>query len=120
MIVAIILFISLRSESKTDRYQITQKNAFFIYFFPLFTFFALYWLPSVKALFIFTSMMFSYLIHFVQKPIYEAIFAKSLKKLKSINAGEEPDKPAGDMVARKQVPYVGNNPLEALKRKIKK
>ena len=93
LIVAIILFVSLHSEYSGKKYLVNQKNAFFIYVFPLFTFFALWWLPSVKALFIFTSMLFSFLIHYIQRPIYEAIFSRSLKALKDASAPATPVTP---------------------------
>jgi membrane protein insertase Oxa1/YidC/SpoIIIJ len=43
----------------------TNSDMYFIIFFPIFTFFALWYLPMVKSLFILTTMMFSDSIKFI-------------------------------------------------------
>ena len=50
----------------------TSSDMYFIIFFPVFTFAALWYLPMVKSLFILTTMMFSDMIKFVHhmsKPV---------------------------------------------------
>ena len=116
LFVAFCLFVSVRSEYKGKTYLITQKNAFFIYVFPTFTFFALYWLPSVKALFIFTSIVFSYVIHFIQKPIYEAVFSKSLKEIGALPASAKKAAAVPAPEASKVI-YSGGNPWDNLRKK---
>lgn len=118
LFVALCLFFSIRNEYKGQKYLITQKNAFFLYLFPTITFFALYWLPSVKAVFIFTSMLFSYIIHFIQKPIYETIFSKSLKALAVANNTSAPASSAPSE-EKKELAYSGN-PWNSLRKGAKK
>ncbi|HLC69475.1 MAG TPA: YidC/Oxa1 family membrane protein insertase [Patescibacteria group bacterium] len=60
-ITALYLFISIIIENKSDKGWNRSKASFAI-IFPLFTFFALWLLPMVKALFILTSMIFSDII----------------------------------------------------------
>lgn len=48
-----------------------QKSEFYyLIFFPLFTFVALWWLPMVKSLFILTSMIFSDIITLLRKLLF--------------------------------------------------
>jgi YidC/Oxa1 family membrane protein insertase len=58
------ILISKKSESKRD-----QSRTTFLFIFPLFTFFALWFLPMVKSLFILTTMVFSDMITIIRKVI---------------------------------------------------
>ncbi len=116
LIVSIFLFINLRLEFRGQKQLVNQKNAFFAYGLPVFTFMALFALPSVKALFIITSMLVSQVIHFVQKPIYEAIYEKKLAKLKGAKAATAP----AEAAKNQPFTYVGNPWDELRKRAPKK
>lgn len=111
-IVAVLLFFNIRIEQGGKQYLLTRKNAFFLYLFPAFTFVALAVLPSVKALFILTSMLLSVVIHFIQQPIYRVIFREELSLL-----ARGPGKPAVSPV--KALEYIGN-PWDELRRQAEK
>ncbi len=60
-VVAVYLFVSILIENGSGK-KMDKSKASFAIIFPLFTFFALWFLPMVKALFILTSMIFSDII----------------------------------------------------------
>ena len=67
-----LLLSTLTASQKHKRWD--KSEMYFIIFFPIFTFFALWYLPMVKSLFILTTMMFSdiikiihYLVHHPEK-----------------------------------------------------
>lgn len=58
-VVGLTLFAEIFIEQKRAPGELTRNDMLYALFFPLFTFLVLWWLPSVKSLFIFTSMLFS-------------------------------------------------------------
>ena len=68
-IVAIYLFLSIyigeASKPKQDKSKLT-----FLFLFPAFTFFALWYLPMVKSLFVLTTMIFSDIIGSIRKMFF--------------------------------------------------
>lgn len=111
LIIAILIFLNIRSTQGVRRSLTTRKDAFFLYLFPTFTFLVLYFLPAVKGLFILTSIFLSVVIHFIQQPIYNAIYNKELLKLKIGKAEDISEK-------KKPLSYVGN-PWDELRRRAK-
>ncbi len=68
-VAALYLFVSILISQRSDKKHDRSKTTF-LFLFPLFTFFALWLLPMVKALFILTTMMFSDTITIVRKTIF--------------------------------------------------
>lgn len=68
-VAAVYLFLSILWERAGDKHWQTSEITF-LFIFPLFTFFALWWLPMVKSLFILTTMMFSDTISLVRRLIW--------------------------------------------------
>lgn len=112
LIVAILLFVNIRLEQGTKKHLITRKTAFFLYIFPTFTFLILFWLPSVKALFILTSILLSYVIHFIQQPIYNFIYRAELSQMRNA----QPKKAAEEK--KRTVPTYAGDPWQQLRKKI--
>lgn len=69
-VVAVTLFVDILVEQRRAPGQLTRNDLLYALFFPLFTFLVLWWLPSVKSLFIFTSMMFSVGIALLRRAIF--------------------------------------------------
>lgn len=69
-VVGITLFAEILIEQKRAPGQLTRNDMLYALFFPLFTFLVLWWLPSVKSLFIFTSMLFSMAIVLLRRVIW--------------------------------------------------
>ncbi len=59
------LFISIFLESRGRKYW-DRSQLYYLIFFPLFTFFVLWYLPMVKSLFILTTMIFSDILHLLR------------------------------------------------------
>lgn len=120
LVVSAVLFVTLRIEYVGKKSLVNSKNAFYIYVFPVLTFLILWWLPSVKALFIITSMFLSQVIHFVQQPVYNAFFGPGLAKIKAGGGddkggkGKPPATPAEPKPA--EFKYVGS-PWDELRKR---
>ena len=56
------LFLEISNEQKKHKDKVTKADQFYRVAFPLFSFIALYILPSAKSIFILTSMSFSFII----------------------------------------------------------
>lgn len=65
---AYLIFSLLRAARKQKFW--TKSEMYFLFFFPLFTFFALWYLPMVKSLFILTTMIFTDIIKLVRKMFF--------------------------------------------------
>lgn len=65
-VVAAFLFITIWMEQRERKIILTRSHLYFRIFFPVFTFGALYLLPSVKSIFIMTSMVFTQMLHAVR------------------------------------------------------
>lgn len=61
-LVGACLFASITVEHWHRKYKLSRKQQIFSLFFPIFCFLALYALPSVKSIFILTSLIFSSII----------------------------------------------------------
>ncbi len=57
--VALFLFVEIHMDQRRSPGSVTRNDVIFSLLFPLATFLVLWYLPSVKALFIMTSMLFS-------------------------------------------------------------
>ncbi len=68
-LVAIYLFASIYLNEKSSKKKDQSKLAY-LFFFPLFTFAVLWYLPMVKSLFILTTMIFSDTINVIRKMIF--------------------------------------------------
>lgn len=81
-LVAIYLFVSIyigeASKSKQDKSKMT-----YLFLFPAFTFFALWYLPMVKSLFVLTTMVFSDIIGLIRK----MFFSEKKKKPEAKHGG---------------------------------
>ena len=60
--------------------ELTRNDLLYAIFFPLFTFLVLWWLPSVKSLFIFTSMLFSMCIVLLRRVLFPVPSTKAAEK----------------------------------------
>lgn len=65
-IVAFFLLVTIILEQREYKNLLTRSHIYYRMFFPLFTFVALLLLPSVKSLFILTSMLFTQVLHGVR------------------------------------------------------
>ncbi len=63
------LFISIYLSEKSNKKK-DQSRLAYLFFFPLFTFVVLWYLPMVKSLFILTTMVFSDTVNVVRKVIF--------------------------------------------------
>ena len=68
-LVAIYLFLSIYLSDRTNKKK-DQSRLTYLFFFPLFTFAALWYLPMVKSLFILTTMIFSDTIYVIRRMIF--------------------------------------------------
>ncbi len=59
LVVAAFLFLTIWMEQQERKETLTRSHLYYRIFFPVFTFIALYLLPSVKSVFIMTSMLFT-------------------------------------------------------------
>ncbi len=69
-IVGIILFIEITLSQRKKKDLLTRRDLLYRLFFPLSTFVILSFLPSVKSVFILTSILFSFIIILVSNLIY--------------------------------------------------
>ncbi|MBI4281850.1 YidC/Oxa1 family membrane protein insertase [Candidatus Uhrbacteria bacterium] len=63
LVVATFLFLTIWMEQRERKGILTRSQLYYRIFFPVFTFVALYLLPSVKSVFIMTSMLFTQILH---------------------------------------------------------
>ncbi|OGH84526.1 MAG: hypothetical protein A2261_02770 [Candidatus Magasanikbacteria bacterium RIFOXYA2_FULL_44_8] len=68
-IVAVYLLISIYLENR-DRLHWDRSQMFYLVMFPIFTYYALWYLPMIKCLFILTTMVFSDIITIIRKIIF--------------------------------------------------
>ncbi len=66
-VIALWLYFEISHDQKKHGESVTKADIFYRVAFPIFSFVALYWLPSVKSLFILTSMIFSVIISSFRK-----------------------------------------------------
>lgn len=74
-LVALLLYVQTVRSQRAGGKAIERGDIIFRYAFPLSVFLLLWILPSVKAVFIFTSMLFSYVIHLFQPLIVRPLSA---------------------------------------------
>ncbi len=79
-VVAVTLFVEILVEQKRAPGEVTRNDLLYAIFFPLFTFLVLWWLPSVKSLFIFTSMLFSMGIVLIRRILFPVPSTKAVGK----------------------------------------
>lgn len=70
LIVALFLFIEIYFAQRGKRGSLTRADLLYRVFFPLFCFLALYLLPSVKSIFILTTLLFSIVVSLFRKKFY--------------------------------------------------
>ncbi len=83
--VAVFLFITIVLEQRERKGIITRSHLYYRIFFPVFTFVALFLLPSVKSVFIFTSMLFTQVLHMIR-----FVISHLQKQEKAIKKAAEP------------------------------
>jgi len=71
-IVAVWLYLEISHEQKKHGASVTKADLFYRIAFPVFSFLALFILPSVKEIFILTSMAFSFMMGTIRKIFYGA------------------------------------------------
>lgn len=100
-VVGLFLFVVIWIEQRDRKEILTRSHLYYRIFFPVFTFFALWALPSVKAVFIGTSMAFTQVLRGIRLTI-QYFYDK-----------EKKEKAAG---APKPIAIPDGNPWEALKK----
>jgi YidC/Oxa1 family membrane protein insertase len=65
------LYLEIAAEQHKRKDTVTKAELFYRIAFPAFTFLALFFLPSVKSIFILTSMVFSAIISSVRKALFK-------------------------------------------------
>lgn len=101
-VVAVFLFVTIWMEQRERKGILTRSQLYYRIFFPVFTFAALYLLPSVKSIFIMTSMLCTQLVHGIRLIINH------------FNKKEDATKKAGEP---KPILTEEGNPWEALRKK---
>ncbi|MDO8581864.1 MAG: YidC/Oxa1 family membrane protein insertase [bacterium] len=69
LVVAVFLFITIVIEQRERKAIVTRSHLYYRILFPAFTFVALFILPSVKSVFILTSMLFTQVLHVIRLSI---------------------------------------------------
>lgn len=100
-LVALFLLVTIWFEQRGRKEILTRSHLYFRIFFPVFTFVALWWLPSVKAVFIGTSMLFTQLLHGIRWILHHF----SQKRKQAVAAG-----------APKPIAVIEGNPWEVLRK----
>ena len=72
-LVALILFVEITIVQNNKKELLTSRDLVYRIVFPIFSFVALYLLPSVKSIFILTSILFSFIIIIVQNVIWRLL-----------------------------------------------
>jgi YidC/Oxa1 family membrane protein insertase len=67
----VVLFFWLYTEQKRREHLVTKSDVMYVLFFPLFTFVVLLLLPSVKSLFVLTSMLFSITVQILRRAVFK-------------------------------------------------
>lgn len=80
ILVGIILFLEITIVQRNKKALLTNRDIVYRIIFPVFSFLALYILPSVKSIFILTSILFSFIIIAIQNLFWKVF--KNRKKLK--------------------------------------
>lgn len=75
-LIAFVLYLDIWMEQRTRLHLLTKSDLLYRLAFPLFTFVALWILPSVKALFILTSILFSIVFHYMVFLVRDVILKK--------------------------------------------
>ena len=70
-IVGVWLYLEITNEQRHRKEAVTKADQFYRIAFPLFSFGALYLLPSAKSIFILTSMCFSFIISALSKTFWK-------------------------------------------------
>lgn len=70
-IVAVTLFMMLYAQQKRRAHLVKRSDVMFLFFFPLFTLVILWILPMVKALFVLTSLLFSFIVTQVRSALFK-------------------------------------------------
>ncbi len=70
-IVGIWLYLEIAAEQRKHKDTLTKADLFYRVAFPAFSFFALWALPSIKSIFILTSMAFSAIISSIRKMLFK-------------------------------------------------
>ena len=99
--VAVVLFFSIWREQHATRLPLERSQLIFRLLFPIFTFIALAILPSVKSVFILTSMVYTFCFHAIK------VFFDRMEGKKHAKAGHGAQKP---------IVVLEGNPWEALKK----
>lgn len=79
-LIAFVLYIDIWMEQRSRSHLLTKSDLIYRLAFPLFTFIALWILPSVKALFIITSILFSILFHYFIFIVRDVILKRGKKE----------------------------------------
>jgi YidC/Oxa1 family membrane protein insertase len=70
-VVGVWLYLEIALDQRKRKETVTKAELFYRIAFPAFSFLALYILPSVKSIFILTSMSFSFIIASLRKTLFE-------------------------------------------------
>jgi YidC/Oxa1 family membrane protein insertase len=92
----VVVYIVITLEQRRMREAITRQNLWFRIFFPLASAAALAALPSVKSLFILTSILFSAIFHYIKSrlfPVAVAVDAVESAYTESTDADDEQRNP---------------------------
>ncbi|MFA6603938.1 MAG: YidC/Oxa1 family membrane protein insertase [Patescibacteria group bacterium] len=69
-VVAVVLFLQIYSVQKKREHLVTRSDVMYMILFPLFTLVALFLLPTVKSIFILTSMFFSMAVFWLRQILF--------------------------------------------------
>jgi len=69
-IVAVVLFAEIYVEQKQRAHLVRKSDLVYMFFFPIFTYVALWMLPVVKSVFILSSMMFTIVVFGLRKAFF--------------------------------------------------
>ena len=70
-IVAVSLFMMIYGEQKRREHLVTKSDVMYLIFFPIFTLLVLWFLPMVKALFVLSSLIFSFIVTQVRSALFK-------------------------------------------------
>lgn len=105
LVIGLAIHWFLRKET-ADR-QNNYHKLIYVYLLPFAIFFFLSQLPSVKSLFILTSMLISYVIHVIETPIYHKILDRTISRIREARRSTA------------EAPEIYENPLVVLRKKVK-
>lgn len=81
-LIGLMLYLDIWMEQRSRNHLLTKSDLVYRILFPLMTFVALWILPSVKALFILTSILFSLIFHYLTFIVRDVIFKRGQKEKK--------------------------------------